>query len=174
MKVSLIAAMSENRVIGRGNRVPWHLPDDLKRFKRRTLGHHLIMGRKTFDSIGKPLPQRTSIVITRRGDYRPDGVLVAHSIDEALHLAEGDDEVFVAGGEEIYRLALDRADRIYLTIGHALIEGDASFPPFDPGAWTLIEDERHEADDRHDYAFSIRTYERPTRATPAPRGSRSG
>ncbi len=160
MKIVLLAAMSENRVIGRENRIPWHLPADLRRFKARTTGHHLIMGRRTFESIpGAPgLPGRTSIVLTRRQEYRPQGVLVAHTLDEALGLCAGDDEVFVIGGEEIYRLALPRADEIHLTVVHATIEGDARFPEFEPRQWDLVEEERHNADERHAYSYSFRRY----------------
>jgi len=159
MKIVLLAAMSENRVIGRENRIPWHLPADLKRFKATTTGHHLIMGRRTFESIpGKPLPGRTSIVLTRRPEYRPQGVLVAHTLDEALGLCAGDEEVFVIGGEEIYRLALPRADEIQLTVVHATIEGDARFPKIEERQWSLVEDQRHEADERHEHAYSFRRY----------------
>ena len=169
MKISLIAAMAENRVIGRDNRLPWHLPDDLKRFKRLTTGHTVIMGRKTYEAIGKPLPDRRSIVVTTRPLtdraplHPPHSVVAAGSIDEALALVGGvggEAEVFVAGGEAIYRLTLPRADRLYLTLVHAAIPGDAHFPPLDLSQWKLIEDERHEANQRHAYAFSFRTYDR--------------
>ena len=160
MKISLIAAMSENRVIGRDGALPWHLPADLARFKSITTGHTLIMGRKTFESVGKPLPNRRSIVISRNSDYQCEGVVVAHSFDEALEHGAGQEEVFVLGGQAVFELALPRADRIYLTMVHASIDGDTHFPPFDPSEWTFVEDERHEADDRHAYAFSFRRYER--------------
>ncbi len=160
MKIVLLAAMSENRVIGRENRIPWHLPADLRRFKATTTGHHLIMGRRTFESIGKPLPGRTSIVLTRRPEYRPQGVLVAHTLDEALGLCAGDEEVFVIGGEAIYRLALPRADEIQLTVVHATIKGDARFPRFEGCEWDLVEDERFEADEHHEHGHSFRRYRR--------------
>ncbi len=160
MKISIIAAMSENRVIGRDGALPWHLPDDLARFKTITTGHTVIMGRKTFESVGKPLPNRRSIVISRNTDYQCEGVVVAHSFDEALECGVGQEEVFVLGGQAVYELALPRSDRIYLTMVHASIDGDTHFPPFDPSEWRLVEDERHEADDRHAYAFSFRRYER--------------
>ena len=163
MIVSLIAAVAENGVIGRSNAIPWHLPADLERFKARTTGHHIIMGRKTFESIGRPLPKRTSIVLSRNADYRPAGVLVAPTLDAALELASDDDEVFVIGGAEVYRPALPRADRLYLTIVHAAIEGDARFPEIDLDEWRLVEDERHEADDRHAYAYSFKSYEKSKR-----------
>ena len=161
MKISLIAAMAENRVIGRDNRLPWHLPDDLKRFKRLTTGHTVIMGRKTYEAIGKPLPDRRSIVVTTRPlTDRAQSVVAAGSLDEALELVQGEAEVFVAGGEAIYRLTLPRADRLHLTLVHAAVPGDAHFPPLDLSQWKLIEDERHEANHRHAYAFSFRTYDR--------------
>ena len=160
MKISVIAAMSQNRVIGRDGALPWHLPTDLARFKSITTGHTVIMGRKTFESVGKPLPNRRTIVITRNNDYQCAGVFIAHSLDEALDHAAREDEIFILGGEAVYRIALPRADRLYLTIVHATIEGDTYFPRFDFDDWKLVEDERHEVDDRHAYAFSFRRYER--------------
>jgi len=160
MPVTLIAAMSENRVIGRGGGLPWRLPDDLKRFKRLTAGHHVIMGRRTFETLGRPLPNRINIVISRRPEYAPEGVHIAHDLDEALRLAAADPDPFILGGGEVYALALPRADRLELTLIHADIEGDTYFPEFDPADWTLIHDERHEPDERHEYAYSFRTYER--------------
>ncbi|MFL6195897.1 MAG: dihydrofolate reductase [Thermoanaerobaculia bacterium] len=142
MKVSLIAAMASNRTIGVDNRLPWRLPKDLKRFKDLTMGHALVMGRKTYDSVGHPLPGRTTIVITRQPDWRRKGVLVAHTLEDALALAEGD-EVFVAGGEEVFRHALDRADRIYLTRIEKEFPGDTIFPEFEGPAWRLAEREEH-------------------------------
>ncbi len=164
MKISVIAAMSRNRIIGRDGALPWHLPTDLARFKSITTGHTVIMGRKTFESVGKPLPNRRTIVITRNNDYQCAGVFVAHSLDEALDQAAREDEIFILGGEAVYRIALPRADCLYLTIIHATIEGDTYFPTLDFDDWKLVEDERHEADDRHAYAFSFRRYER--RSTP--------
>jgi len=163
MRITLIAAMAENRVIGRDNALPWHLPDDLARFKQRTQGHVVIMGRRTFESVGRPLPDRRSIVVTRKHDYHPAGVEIAHSLGEALELARGadPDEVFILGGAEIYTLALPEADRLELTIVHADVTGDTFFPECDLAEWTLLKEQRHEADARHAYAFSFRTYERP-------------
>lgn len=160
MKISVIAAMSQNRVIGRDGSLPWHLPTDLARFKSITTGHTVIMGRKTFESVGKPLPNRRTIIITRNNDYRCAGVFIAHSLDEALDHAAHEDEIFILGGEAVYRIALPRADRLYLTIIHATIEGDTYFPNLDFDDWKLVEDERHEIDERHAYAFSFRRYER--------------
>ena len=133
MIISVIAALSENRVIGRDNRLPWRLSVDLKRFRKLTTGHPIILGRRTFDSIGKPLPNRTNIVITRQTEWAHPGVQVAHSLGEAIEIArgfEGSDEVFVIGGAEIYLQALPLCGRIYLTVIHSHVEGDAFFPPF--------------------------------------------
>lgn len=162
MKVSLIAAVSENGVIGHEGGMPWHLPDDFRFFKRKTTGHCLIMGRKTLDSIGGVLPGRTSIVMTRDASWQRDGVLTAGDLDSALALARerGDDEAFIGGGEAIYRLALPHADRIYLTRVHAELEGDVRFPDFDTAEWKLVDEDAHEADDRHAHAFTIQTWER--------------
>jgi dihydrofolate reductase len=163
MRITLIAALAENRVIGRANGLPWHLPADLARFKRRTEGHVVIMGRRTFDSVGKPLPNRRCIVVTRKHDYHPPGTEIAHSLEEAIERGRETEreEIFILGGAEIYALALPDVDRLELTVVHAEVAGDTFFPECDLGAWTLIEDERHEADERHEHAFSFRIYERP-------------
>lgn len=132
--MSLIVAMTENRVIGVENRLPWNIPEDLKRFKKITSGHPIIMGRKTYESIGRPLPGRTNIVITRQKDYRAEGVIACSSLREALdwaNRAPGSDEIFVIGGGEIFKQALPLTDRIYLTIVEWPFEGDAYFPDFD-------------------------------------------
>jgi dihydrofolate reductase len=133
--ISLVAAMARNRVIGAGNRLPWRLPEDLKRFKRITMRAPVIMGRKTHESIGKPLPGRRNIVVTRQPGARWDGCEVAGSLDAALALAGDAPEVFVIGGGELYRLALPRADRLYLTLIDADYAGDAFFPEIDPREW---------------------------------------
>ncbi len=169
MKVSLVAAAAENGVIGRGNALPWHLPADLRRFKSLTLGHHLILGRKTWEAVGKPLPGRHTIVVTRRTDYPlPDGVERAASLDEALARAAegGEEEAFVGGGGEIFSASLLRADRIYLTRIHHRFDGDAFFPEVDEAQWRLASREDHAADARNPYAFSFLTYEK--RASGAP------
>jgi dihydrofolate reductase len=155
MRVSLIAAMAENRVIGAHNTLPWRLPADLKHFRQLTSGHHVIMGRRNYESIGKPLPQRTNIVVTRNRHYCAPGCVVVHSLEEALQRAESDPEIFVIGGAEIYRQALARAERLYLTLVHAAIEGDTYFPEFDPDQWDEISRERHEADEKNPYAYSF-------------------
>jgi len=158
--VSLVAAMAENRVIGHSGGLPWHLPLDLQFFKKLTVDHTVIMGRRTFDEVKRPLANRRNVVITRNLSFRPHGVTVVPSLEEALALGATEDEVFVIGGGEIYRLALPRADRIYLTIVHAVVEGDTYFPEFEGSAWVLEEEERHEADAKHAYPFTFRTYSR--------------
>lgn len=160
MIVSLIAAMAENRVIGRSGGLPWRLPDDMKHFKRLTVDHTVIMGRKTFDEMGRPLANRRNVVISRNPDFHPRGVTVVPSLLEALALGATENEVFVIGGGEIYQLALPRADRLYLTAVHANVEGDTYFPPFDLAAWALEEEEHHPADEKHPYPFTFRRYAR--------------
>ena len=160
MRISLIVAMSENRVIGRAGQLPWRLSADLQRFKRLTMGHPLIMGRKTLESIGRALPGRTSIVVTRQPDYAFSGVLVAHDFDGALRLAAEATEVFVVGGEQVYRLAVPRADRVYLTTVHAHLEGDATFPSLADGEWEVSQETRHPATPRDTYDSTFRILQR--------------
>ena len=162
MRLSIVAAVADNGVIGRDNDLPWRLPADLKRFKRTTMGHHLLMGRRTFESIGRPLPGRTTVVISRGRPEVPDGVLVAGSLDEAIEAARaaGDDEAFVAGGEEICRAALARADRLPLTRVRADVEGDRFFPGLDLGGWTLVSSEERPADERNAYPLEFQLWER--------------
>lgn len=161
--ISLIAAMSENRVIGAAGDLPWRLPDDLKYFMRTTRGHYVIMGRKTWESMGNALSNRTNIVITRREGFDAPGATVVHSLDDAIRIAPtAEQEVFIIGGGEIFRLALPMADRVYLTVVHADVDGDVTFPELHDADWTLTKDEHHPADDRHAHAFSFRVYERKT------------
>jgi dihydrofolate reductase len=157
--VSLVVAVSENRVIGKAGKLPWRLPKDLQHFKKLTLDHTVIMGRKTFEEIQRPLTNRRNVVISRNPGFHPHGVTVVPSLAEALALGATEDEVFVVGGGEIYRLALPRADRLHLTVVHAVVEGDTFFPPLD-AAWALDEEERHEPDEKHAFAFTFRTYSR--------------
>lgn len=164
MRISLVVAMAENRVIGRGNDLPWHLPADLRRFKALTTGHVILMGRRTFESIGRPLPRRRSVVISRNPDYRAAGAEVVGSLDEALARAAGEDEVFVIGGAAIFAAALPRADRIYLTLVHARPPGEVRFPPLDEAEWVVAEEEDHPADERHRWPFTFRRYERRPRS----------
>jgi dihydrofolate reductase len=158
--VSLVLAMSENRLIGRDGGLPWHLPKDLQHFKQVTVDHTVIMGRKTFDEIKHPLANRRNVVISRNPEFQPRGVTVVPTLNEALALGATEREVFVIGGGEIFRLALSRADRLYLTVVHATVEGDTYFPAFDATAWALEDEERHEADEKHAFAFTFRTYSR--------------
>jgi dihydrofolate reductase len=159
MKISIIAAMSTNRVIGLNNALPWRLSADLKRFKQLTMGHCVLMGRNTYESIGRPLPGRTIIVLTHQKDYAPPGVLVAHSLDQALAMASGD-ELFIAGGEQIYQQILPLADRLYLTIIDGEFAGDAYFPAYDESNWQLISEERHDPTDANPYSYRFLVYER--------------
>jgi dihydrofolate reductase len=160
MTISLIAAMAENRVIGRGAQLPWRLPADMKHFKGLTVGHTVIMGRKTFDTLNGPLPNRRNVVVTRDREYRREGVNVVYCLADAIRLAGQDDEVFVVGGGEIYKEALPLADRLYLTVVHTTADGDVFFPEFELCQWSLKNEQRHEADDKHVHAFSFRLYER--------------
>lgn len=159
MIVSMVAAMAENGVIGKSGRLPWHLPDEIKHFKRLTVDHTVIMGRKTYEEVGRPLPNRRNVVISRNPEFRSSGVTVVPNLDEALALGATEDEVFVIGGGEIYRLAMPRADRLYLTTVHAPFEGDTTFPPLDAN-WALEDEVHHPADEKHLVAFTIRTYTR--------------
>ena len=161
---ALVAALARNRVIGVGNRLPWRLPEDLRRFKRLTMGAPVIMGRKTRESIGRPLPGRRNIVVTRERDATWEGCVVAHSLDEALALADDAAEAFVIGGAELYAQALPRADRLHLTLIDADYAGDAWFPEFDAAAWREVARESGVSADGLGYAFV--DYER----TPVPSG----
>ena len=152
--------MAENRVIGVNNTLPWRLPADLRYFRQLTTGHHVIMGRRNYESIGKPLPDRTNIVITRNPAYQAPGCEVKHSLVDALHGIQDDPEVFVIGGAEIYRQAMADADRMYLTLVHADISGDTYFPEFDPQEWDEISRTQHEADEKNPYAYSFLIYDR--------------
>jgi dihydrofolate reductase len=160
MTISLIVAVARNGIIGRDGDLPWHLPTDLKRFKALTMGHHLVVGRKTWEEVGRPLPGRVMVVVTRDPEYRPEGVIVVHSVEQALEVACGDDEVFIAGGGEVYRQALPLVDRMYVTRIHAEVAGDTTFPEVDPADWRLVETEDYEADERHEYPFSFEVYDR--------------
>jgi dihydrofolate reductase len=166
--ISLIVAMAQNGVIGRGNALPWRLPRDLKRFKAFTLGKPILMGRKTFESIGRPLPGRANLVLTRDRSWFAAGVIVVHSVEEALGQASGSDELVAIGGAEIYRLVLPLARRIYLTHVQADVPGDTFFPAFDPSQWADLECSMHPADDEHAYPLTFVTLERRN-APAAPR-----
>lgn len=153
--------MSENRVIGRGGQLPWRLSADLRRFKQLTMGHHIVMGRKTWESIGRPLPGRTSLVVSRDPTCQIDGVQVVSDLRQAIRSAGGDDEIFIIGGGQIYRQALPLVDRIHLTLVHARIDGDTEFPELDTDVWRLCErSDRFTADSRNDHDYSFLVYDR--------------
>lgn len=158
--LTLIAAAGENNALGKNNDLVWHLPDDFKRFKRLTTGHHIIMGRKTFESFPQPLPNRTHIVITRKDNYKKEGIVVVHSLERGIEFSEGDPQPFVIGGGEIYKMAIEVADKIELTRVHATFDADTFFPEIDEKQWKLIAEEFHEKDERHNFSFTYLTYER--------------
>jgi dihydrofolate reductase len=160
MRISLIAAVARNGVIGRDGRIPWHIPGDLPRFKRITMGHPVIMGRRTWQSLGRPLPGRRNIVVSRTPGYKAEGAEVFRSLDEAFAACAGAAEVFVIGGTEVYREALARADRLLLTEIDADIEGDATFPAFDRAAWRETAREPHAAGTGTLFPYAYVTYER--------------
>lgn len=162
MRVSIIVAVSTNGVIGLKGGLPWRQSTDLKRFKTLTMGHHLVIGRRTYDTLDGPLPGRKIIVVTRNREFvAPEGILTAASVESALMLTQNDDEVFIGGGAEIFEQSLHRADRMYLTRIHADVEGDTFFPEFDDvNEWQLADSEHFEADAKNQYPFSFLTYER--------------
>jgi dihydrofolate reductase len=162
MKVSLIVAAAENGVIGRNNKLPWRLSADLRRFKELTMGHAIIMGRKTFESIGRPLRGRRMIVITRQPNYQPHGAEAVRSLQDALAAAaeSGDDEAFVIGGAEIFRSAVGRAGHLHLTRVHAAVDGDAFFAMPESTNWRLTSSESHPADAKNEYPYTFEVYER--------------
>lgn len=162
MIVSAIFAVSENNVIGKGNDLPWRMPADLKHFKNTTMGHPVIMGRKSFDSIGRPLPGRHNIVLTRDRNFRAEGVSVVHSLREAMEIAGADrpEEVFIIGGAQIYKKAFPYCDRLYMTRIHTETEGDVFLPEVDFSAWKLISEEKHLPDEKNIHDYTFRIYER--------------
>ena len=165
MKVSMIAAVAENRVIGKDNDLAWDLPDDMKFFMQKTSGHHVIMGRKNYESIPakfRPLPNRVNIVVTRQADYTAKDCIVVHSLEAALDIAmkNGEEEAFIIGGGEIYTLGLGIADRMYITEVKATFEGDAYYPEYDPSQWREVDRVHHPTDEKHAFAFDFVTYER--------------
>lgn len=166
-RIALIWAMARNRVIGQANALPWRLPADLAHFKSLTTGHPVLMGRKTFASLGRPLPNRTNIVITRERDYAASGCIIAHSLDEALavaapHVPPDDRQIFVIGGADLYTQMLQRADRLYITLVDADVDGDAWFPAFDWQEWQEVERRRHPADEKNAYTCEFLKLERKT------------
>jgi dihydrofolate reductase len=160
-RLSLIAAMARNRVIGADNRIPWHLPNELKLFKSLTMGHHIVMGRRTYESIGRLLPGRTSVIVTRQPEYDVPGAIVVHSLKEALSAAAGDSETFVIGGAELFRETLPIADRIYLTVVDAEPEGDTLMPAFDARDWQESDSRSFMPDQKHAYGYRFAVLDRP-------------
>lgn len=158
--VSIIVAIAQNGTIGDKNSLLWHIKEDMRFFRTTTSGHAVVMGRKTFESLGsRPLPKRTNIVITR-ADRAFEGALTAHSLEEAIRLAEGDEEIFIIGGAQIYREALRVADRMYITRVMHDYEGDTSFPDIDLSEWELVSEEKHDRGEEYEYPFAFLTYER--------------
>ncbi|MBL7852217.1 MAG: dihydrofolate reductase [Cyclobacteriaceae bacterium] len=165
MTISLIAALSRNHVIGRNNDLPWHLPDDMKYFMQTTKGHHVIMGRKNYDSIPekfRPLPNRTNIVVTRQAGLKLPHCTVVHSLEEGVAIARqaGEPELFIIGGAAIYQLGMPLANRLYLTEIDATLAGDTYFPPFEKREWKEVSRKHHPADERHAFPFDFVIYER--------------
>ncbi len=160
--LKILVAFDENRVIGKNNTLIWHLPADLKRFKALTTGHVIIMGRKTFESIGKPLPNRMTIVISRQADLQIEGAIITHSVEEAILKAKSltREDIFIVGGAEIYALSLPLADQILVTQLHDIFEGDAFFPEIPLDSWEVIERERGVTDEKNAYQYSYLTYSR--------------
>jgi dihydrofolate reductase len=159
-RVTLIVAVADTGVIGRDNSLPWHLPEDLKRFKRLTMGKPIVMGRKTYESIGKPLPGRSNIVLTRDANYRRDGVIVVQDVDAAMRAAGEAPEIMVIGGADLFRLFLPRAGRVHLTRVHGDIPGDVMWPELDKREWSAVERETHAADERHAWPMTFEVWEK--------------
>lgn len=164
MTISIIAAVAKNNVIGKNGQLPWHLPADMKHFKDLTMGHHVIMGDITFESLGKPLEGRTNVIVTRLNDYKAENCIVVHSLDEAIESAKNDEEIFFCGGAQIYKHALEIADRIYLTRIHENFDGDTFFPEINMNVWRETEREDFESDEKNKYDYSFCVFEKTIRA----------
>jgi len=162
-RLSIIVAMAKNRVIGANGGIPWHLPAELQRFKRLTMGHHIVMGRKTWDSIGRLLPGRTTVIVTRQAGFTVPGAIVAHTLEAAIAACGDDSEIFVIGGAELYAQALPLAGRLYLTTVDAEIAGDTVMPAFDASAWREVASDSFPADARNPHPYRCQTYERVSR-----------
>jgi dihydrofolate reductase len=157
--LTLIAATSTNNALGKDNQLVWHLPDDFKRFKTLTSEHYIIMGRKTFESFPKPLPNRTHVIITRNKSYEtPDGCIVVSSLEEAIKVCPKNEEVFIIGGGEIYKQSIDMADKVELTRVHTTVEADTFFPEINPEQWELVFEELHLKDEKHVFDFTFQTF----------------
>lgn len=160
MTCSLIVAVDENNGIGKANKLPWHLPADLKHFKLLTTGHPIIMGRKTFESIGKALPNRRNIVVSRQGDYLAADAQVVSTLEDALRLCEDEEEAFIIGGAQIFELAISNADILYLTIIHHQFDADTFFPKIDKETWKEVESITHSPDEKNEYSYTFIKYKR--------------
>ncbi|NOU58811.1 dihydrofolate reductase [Marinifilum caeruleilacunae] len=160
MNIAIIVAASRNNVIGKDNQLIWRLSADLKRFKALTTGHTIIMGRKTFDSIGKPLPNRTSVIITRQEDYKQEGCIVVHSLEEALEAVKDQEKVFIIGGGTIYEQAMEKADELYLTLVHKEFDGDTFFPEVKAEEWESVARVDCMPDEKNEYPYSFIDYVR--------------
>ena len=160
--ITIIAATAKNNALGKNNDLIWHLPADLKRFKSTTTGHHILMGRNTYESIGKPLPNRTSIIITRNENYFKEGCLIAYSLEEAIELAEEDNEVFIIGGAQIYKYAIENniADALDITLVHKDFDADVYFPEIDKTIWECVKREDFKADEKNKYDYSFLRYKK--------------
>lgn len=156
-QLSIIVAYAEGRVIGINNTLPWHLPEDLKRFKALTMGHHIIMGRKTFDSLGRLLPGRTTVIVSRNHSLNVEGAIVVHSLEAAIQACGNDDEAFLVGGAELYQAGLKHADKLYITEIHASFEGDAFFPEIDKMVWDVASCEQHSSEKGLDFSYVVYT-----------------
>lgn len=156
--ITLIAAAAENNALGKNNDLIWHLPDDFKRFKAITSGHYIIMGRKTFESFPKPLPNRTHVIVTRQKNYNPENCIVVNSLEKAIEICPKDEDVFVIGGGEIYQQSIAIADKIELTRVHSTFEADTFFPEIDNTIWELVQEEFHPKDEKHLFDFTFQTY----------------
>jgi dihydrofolate reductase len=156
--ITLIAAVAENNALGKDNQLIWHLPNDFKRFKEITSGHYIVMGRKTFESFPKPLPNRTHVIITRQKDYKAEGCIIVDSIEKAIEKCPKNEELFIIGGAQIYQQSMDFADKIELTRVHASFEADAYFPEINLNQWKLIFEEKHFKDEKHNFDFTFLTF----------------
>ena len=160
--ITIIAAIAKNNALGKNNDLIWHLPADLKRFKKITIGHHILMGRNTFESIGKPLPNRTTIIITRNENYTKDGCLIANSLEEAIEMAQEDKQIFILGGAQIYKYAIenDLVNALDITLVHHEFEADAFFPEIDDSIWECVKREDFVADEKNKFDYSFIRYEK--------------
>lgn len=156
--IIMIAAVAENNALGKNNELIWHLPNDFKRFKSLTTGHHIIMGRKTFESFPKPLPNRTHVVITRNKNYNPEGCIVVDSIEKAIAICPKNESIYIIGGGEIYNLGLSFADQLEITKVHHSFDADAHFPEINPQDWKEIKTEFNPIDDKHQFAYTYQTF----------------